>query len=178
MMQRNLTVLRTKQFPEPQLSDLIAFVDEECVLANDPLFSREALSENQCTNSAEREAIKRKQIKIYASKVQSSNKHLVCAVCSKKHALDFFPTFKSKDLKERSKLILKNRLCFGYYGADHIAKNCTKRRICKVYAGKYHSALHGYLPKAEITGKEKFAKDPTQGILLQIHQRRLLRICM
>ena len=68
---RKALVLRTKQFREPQLSDLIAFVDEECVLANDPLFSREALSENQHTNSAEREVIKRKPIKTYASKIQS-----------------------------------------------------------------------------------------------------------
>ena len=56
---------------------------------------------------------------------------------------------------------MKNRLCFGCYGADHIAKNCTKRRTCKICAGKHPSALHGYLPKSEITIKERFAQNPT-----------------
>ena len=42
---RKVFMLRKHQQLEPELSDLTDFVEEEMVLANDPLFSREALKD-------------------------------------------------------------------------------------------------------------------------------------
>ena len=42
---RKVFMLRKHQQLEPELSDLIDFVEEEIMLANDPLFSREALKD-------------------------------------------------------------------------------------------------------------------------------------
>ena len=42
---RNVQAIRKRHLREPDLQDLISFVEEETVLMNDPLFSREALHE-------------------------------------------------------------------------------------------------------------------------------------
>ena len=42
---RNVEVIRKRHLREPDLQDLIKFVEEETVLMNDPLISRETLHE-------------------------------------------------------------------------------------------------------------------------------------
>ena len=42
---RKIFMLRKHQQLEPEVSDLIKFVEEEMVLVNDPMFSREALKD-------------------------------------------------------------------------------------------------------------------------------------
>ena len=43
-------------------------------------------------------------------KFKVSNKHLVCAVCSKKHDLDFCPTFKSKEPERKKQIDIEEQI--------------------------------------------------------------------
>ena len=63
-----------------------------------------------------------------------------CPVSCEKHYLQ-------QTLEERRKLIFKKKLCYGYFQEikkEHNAKNCSKRRFCKVCNGKHPITLHGY----------------------------------
>ena len=68
---RKITMLRKHQQLEPELSDLIDFVEKEMVLANDPLFSREALKDY--TDKHDRSS-KKRLIKSYAAQTPAPAK--------------------------------------------------------------------------------------------------------
>ena len=56
---------------------------------------------------------------------------------------------------ERSKMLRRKRLCYGCYfpvSAEHTAKTCKKRRVCRICAMKHPTGLHGYVPGWEVGG--------------------------
>jgi len=71
------------------------------------------------------------------------NSLFVCLV----NQLELCPTYMSKVLKERTRWLLRQRLCFGCLGKGHISTNFTNRRTCKVYNLKHPSSLHRFSPK-------------------------------
>ena len=97
-------------------------------------------------------------MKSYASnatdKVQEEKddiKDIKCPVCEEKHDLD-----KCKELNnnmpvdERSKMLRRKRLWYGCYlpvSAEHTAKTCKKRRVCKICTMKHANGKHGYVPR-------------------------------
>ena len=51
---------------------------------------------------------------------------------------------------KRSKMLRRKRLCYGCYlpvSAEHTAKTCKKRRVCKICAMKHPTGFHGYVPR-------------------------------
>ena len=71
----------------PDFADLIHFFDDEATLANDPLFSKDALSGYVDRKEA---PSKRRQLKTYlvTGKEKSGKSKEVCYLCQSNHDLD------------------------------------------------------------------------------------------
>ena len=57
-----------------------------------------------------------------------------CPVYEGRHDLDNYRQFNDLILEERSKTLIKKKLCYGCYSpmtAEHNAKSCKKTRKCK-----------------------------------------------
>ena len=115
---REVYSIRSRQSREPELSDLINFIDKETILVNDPLFSREAV--DYYVDKKERPE-RKKRIRSYTTKTEEiHNTNLTrsgknCLVCDGSHDLDNCKEFMSQELKDRIKLLYKNKLCYGCY---------------------------------------------------------------
>jgi len=154
---RKVFNVRRRDRREPALTDLIEFVEEENILANDPLFSKDALKDY--TVHHERSATKRR-MRAYASQAVESMKpntgnyqERECPVCGQHHDLDDCATFMDQSVEDRSKLLGKKRLCYGCYlpiSMNHNARTCKNRKICKICKSKHPTGLHGFTPKKKI----------------------------
>ena len=141
--------------------NLANFVDDEMTLINDPLYSREAGSEylekgptRQCHRGD------RKKFHTMATKTDNPSKDSLkrsktsnertCPVSDEKHNIEDCKYYLQQALKGRSKLIFKKKLCYVCFQEikkDHNAKNCSKKRFCKVCNGKHPTTVHGYVRK-------------------------------
>ena len=91
---------------EPDFADLIHFVDDEATLANDPLFSKDALSGYVDRKEA---PSKRQQLKTYlaTAKEKSGKSKEVCYLCQNNHDLDKCQEYMKKFMEERSKFLFQ-----------------------------------------------------------------------
>ena len=136
---RKVLQIRTS-LREPELNDLIQFVENETTLMTDPLYSRDALQEFNNTTST--------PAKIHG-KIKTFSNHLpiICPCCKDAHDLDDCSTFSKKDIKGKMTFIMRARLCFGCLSKTHIIKDCRKRRTCMRCNEKHPTCLHGMKPK-------------------------------
>ena len=111
---RKVLSIRRHRAEDPELADFIDFINDEILLASDPLFSREALK--VYVEKEERSHLKKK-MKSYASnttdKVQEEKdaiKEMKCPVCEEKHDLDNCKQFSSMSVDERSKMLRKKKI--------------------------------------------------------------------
>ena len=117
---------------EPELLDFIDFVENETLLANDPLSSQEALREY----NEWQEKGPRRKLKFYVSNaaelaknerdVSSRNN---CPVCEGRLDLDNCSRFNDLKMKEQSKTLRKTKLCCDCYlpmTCEHNVKSCKK----------------------------------------------------
>ena len=132
-LNRECLFLRRDKLREPRLDDLITFLDDEVTLASDPLFSKEAFEERINHSRAIQQQVK--PIKTLLIGVQ-------CQLCLGSHDIEICPLFKNADLKEKSRLVMSARLCFGCYGKGHVFTDCTKKRICEKCKGSHPTSLH------------------------------------
>ena len=59
-------------------------------------------------------------------------------------------------------MLRRKRLCYGCYlpvSAEHTAKTCKIRRVCKICTMKLPTGLHGYVPRWEGGGATDNSKD-------------------
>ena len=172
---RKVLIIRRQHKREPELEDFMDFFDDETQLANDPLFSREALTEY--TEKADKGGNNKRRIKQYVGKTKVEKKRgdakdgdrelkkVQCPVCDESQDRNDCSMFKDQTLEERSKILWKKKLCYGCYSPlsqDHNAKTCKQRRICKVCTQSHPTGLHGYLPKKK---QPKVTSDPKDGFL-------------
>ena len=132
--------IRRRRSREPCLADLIAFVDEEVALMNDPLFSKEALTDYV----NKREVQNRRghtKLKTFVTATNNHPSHL----CRNDHDLDTCDEFLKKSVEERSKFLYKEKLCYGCYmpiSTNHSARTCNQRRTCGICNEKHPTGLH------------------------------------
>ena len=137
------------------ISDLILFIDEETTLLNDPLFSRDAVSQYQ---EKKEKYDQKKKVNTFLAKTEiqtnesfklkAQKEEIECPVCGKSHGIEDCADFLKLSIEERSKMIFKKKLCYGCYqkvSIMHNAKNCTNRKVCKVCSGKHPTTLHGLI---------------------------------
>ena len=118
---------------DPELADFIDFINDETLLASDPLFSREALK--VYVEKEDKSHLKKKMksnVWNTTDKVQKEKddkKEIKCLVCEEKHNLDNCRQFNNMPVDERSKMLRRKRLCYGCYlpvTAEHTVKTCKK----------------------------------------------------
>ena len=76
-------------------------------------------------------------------KQEDRNKQSVpCPLCERPHNLNDCEQFLKKTLTERREFVVKKKLCFGCFSAQHIAKNCKERQACKTCKKQHPTTLH------------------------------------
>ena len=143
---RNVMSIRRRHLREPDFADMIHFVDDKATLANDPLFSKEALSGYVDKKKAPN---RRKQLKTYLTAAEEKTEEIVNVrqLCQKSHDFDSCPEYKKKSVEGRSKFLFQKKLCYGCYtpiSSEHNARICKKRRVCDICSERHPNGLHGY----------------------------------
>ena len=148
---RKVQAIRKGHLSEPDLQDLIKFVEEETVLMNDPLFSRETLYEytkhpEKSTHVNARKlkncygkADEKNEMAVEQTKILASTK---CKFCDGNHDLDDCQFYHGITVDDRSSFLKKNIFCYGCYA--EISPKHTAGKICQ---GKHPTGLHGYKRK-------------------------------
>eukprot|EP00794_Sanderia_malayensis_P004020 gene4020-4569_t len=135
--------------------DFVNLIEEETRLVNDPLYSREALSEvqNSFKDRFRREMAKDTKMSVYSTDYSSTETDRVyepkssCPSCEGLHDLDKCPDYLKLDVKERSKFLYENKLCYACYkptSPTHVSKSCRQRRMCNICTGSHPTGLHGF----------------------------------
>ena len=151
---RNALRIRRTETREPELLDLTNFIEDEMILVNDPLFSREAVGQYDEKPPRPQKFQKHQKIHTYAITKDAVDEREVtqaktgnCPVCEKgHHDIEDCPTFLTQPVQDRSKTVFKKKLCYGCLAAiskEHNAKKCSNRRSCKVCNGRHTTTLRG-----------------------------------
>ena len=131
---------------EPGLTDLTNFIEDEMVLVNDPLFSREAVGQYE-EKSLSRSTKHKFQTHVIKEIGESAKRDKAkCPVCYDHHHIEECQIFLSQTTEDRSKTLYKKKLCHGCFGnisKEHNTKSCTNSRMCKVCSGRNPTVLHG-----------------------------------
>ena len=97
--------IRKKHECEPNLSDLIEFIDQETTLVNNPMFSRKAIE--GFNGKSEKQPEKRnRRLKTLATEAVEEK----CPICSSNHDIDECEDLKKLTVDERSKVFFKKKL--------------------------------------------------------------------
>ena len=70
-----------------------------------------------------------------------------CPLCNSSHDLDECRNLNEMEVEGRIRFLSIQKSCYGCYekiSQSHAARNCPVRRTCKICAGKYPTALHGF----------------------------------
>ena len=152
-------------------STFMNFVREEAELANDPIFSPDALkAERKKTGTQPKWGWKNKSKKKddsnlsanslatsgtpHPSDLAPSTKPFAdqtdqaCPLCNGQHALVKCSKFLKNSVDERSEFIRSKALCFGCFKSGHMSSGCRNRSICKECGRRHHTLLHGVKPKS------------------------------
>ena len=118
---RKIQNIRRRELREPDLTDFVCFVEEETLLMNDPLLSREALREYAGQKEKEGKAKHKKLKNCYTKSEEkvtqnqsSVNLRKKCVFCDGSHDLDC-QFYIEIPFEEISKFLKENKLCYGCY---------------------------------------------------------------
>ncbi len=148
---------RTKSGPKAvTFSEFVRYVKSESELANDPVFSPDALKRERRgrmdnTTRETRFKGRNREFKAdsfaigtsqeqYSSHLRSQRPVSKCPLCEKNHALESCQELKGKKVEERVEFIKKKGLCFGCLKAGHLSVSCQSRLSCEE-CGKLHPTL-------------------------------------
>ena len=125
--------LRRKKGKEANFNDLVDFVDFHSSRVGDPAYSHSVMRET-------------KSHKVNTSICDEKTvRFAVCPICNDKHHIEDCPSYVSKTVDEKHKLVFKHRLCFACLAPiteNHRWKTCTKKMICKTCKGLHPTSLH------------------------------------
>ena len=143
---------------EGHLPELIDLVDKETVWENDPLFSRDAVSQYTSKPDKYDRAHRRKKLQTYMAETKEGSEPVKCPACAKNHDLEGCQVYLNKSLEDRSKFIYTSKLCYGCLSSiikDLNAKNCKNRRSCKKCNEKQLTTLHRLKIGKKTTSRDK-----------------------
>ncbi|XP_066932171.1 uncharacterized protein [Clytia hemisphaerica] len=140
---RKVINIRTESDREPCFKDVLLFVENEMIVASDPLFSREAFKDRFYDDSrVGRSDFKPKRLHDRKDGTKGY-KTFLCSACDVDHDIEVCPIFKGKTMEEKFRFILKEKLCFGCLEKGHLASSCKNRRTCLVCNKKHPTITHG-----------------------------------
>eukprot|EP00794_Sanderia_malayensis_P019358 gene19358-21278_t len=152
---RKVFGLKRDELRAAEFIDFVNLIEEETRLGNDPLYSREALSEvqNSFKDRFRREMAKDTKMSVYSTDYSSTETDRVyepkssCPSCEGLHDLDKCPDYLKLDVKERSKFLYENKLCYACYkptSPTHVSKSCRQQRTCNICTESHPTGLHGF----------------------------------
>ena len=142
------------------MPDISRFVNEETILVNDPVFSREAIQEY--VMHPQKKLNKHKKIGNFATH-STKEVFTICLLCEGKHNLDDHKSFKENDLQERSRFLFEQKLCYGCLSptsSSHNTRNSKISKEWKVWKKMHPTSLHGFFlfssfPKENLKREKK-----------------------
>ena len=141
--------IRKAQMREPGLTDLTNFIEDEMVLVDDLLFSRETVGQYEEKPLKQQSRSTKHTFQTHAIKEAGDNgkrDKAQCQVCDDHHDIEECQIFLSQTMEDRSKTLYKKKLCYGCLGnipKEHNTKSCANKRMCKVCSGQHPTLLHG-----------------------------------
>ena len=159
---------QTKSKKIVTFSALVKFVRGEAELANDPIFSPDALkAERKKTGAQPKWGWRNKSRKKDDSNLSANSfatagsppvNNLVssskpsadqnCPLCNARHDLVKCSKFLKSSVDERSEVIRSKGLCYGCFKSGHVSSGCRNRSICKECGRRHHTLLHGVKPRS------------------------------
>lgn len=172
-------VLQAKTKATVKFKNLVDFVREEAELANDPVFSPDALKrERRKTGNYARGRINRpgsmsskpKPSQSFAtsatrsdSTANSSNQYIgnqPCPLCNGNHALSKCNQFLKNTAEERSEIIRNKSLCFRCFRGGHLSAQCPSKSSCEECGKRHNTLLHGAKPRSKTNNQQFTPRKP------------------
>ena len=160
--------------------DLVEFVREEADLANDPVFSPEALKSKK-NKAPDRSRVMRSQgansFASFSSRTppresrgrpnaeQEPKQQSSCVFCGGNHPPHKCEELSRKSIDERLALVRSKGLCFGCLKRGHQSKNCRARLNCEKCGRQHPTPLHDPTYKegsSKQNTPESYRPDPVQ----------------
>ena len=148
-------------------SDFVKFVKEEAELANDPIFSPDALKKERNKTVTVNQPRFGRKIRPKSkgvdgasgtslatgglpteSKIASEKSYQPCPLCEGQHSLVKCSSFLKKSVDQRSDVIHEKGLCYGCFKRGHMSASCLDRFTCGECGRPHHTLLHGVKPKS------------------------------
>ncbi|PFX24881.1 hypothetical protein AWC38_SpisGene10528 [Stylophora pistillata] len=129
---RHAHEVQTKLMKIVTSSDFTKFVMEEAELANDPIFSLDALKAEKKKNNSQTSGSSQPSL----PPLQRSARPRKCS------------KFLKSSVDERSEIIRSKSLCFGCFKSGHVSSGCRNRSTCKECGRHHHTLLHGVKPRS------------------------------
>ena len=121
---------------KPGLIDLTNVTEDELVLVNNPLFSREAVGQYEEKPLKRQSRSTKHRFQAHVTKeIGDSGKSdkVKCPVCDDHHDIEECQVFLSQTMEDRIKTPYKKKLGYGSLGnisKEHNAKSCANRTMC------------------------------------------------
>lgn len=147
---------QTKSSVRVSFSDFVKFVKGEANLANDPLFSPDALKREKRKQSDKDQRSKPRKggtasagsfATNAASPTTTGFPAARCPLCEKSHSLEKCAELKRKTSDERRDFVSAKGLCFGCLRKGHLSRSCQSRLTCEEWSQSHPTVLHGAKPK-------------------------------
>ena len=154
--------------------EFVKFVQKEADLANDPIFSPDALrrekrrpSERDQRSNGRKSgptAVNSLATNATPKTALSSSRCLAasCLLCEKNHDLEKCPELKRNNLDQRRDFIASNGLCFGCLRKGHLAMSCQSRLCCDECGRMHPTVLHGPKPQRRQTKESRGSQKDTE----------------
>ncbi|KAK3737868.1 hypothetical protein QZH41_019749, partial [Actinostola sp. cb2023] len=181
---RHAHEFQAKSGKPTSFSNFVKFVRQEAELANDPVFSPEALMRERkktivsvkprnrsgyshrtngkpqpgqsfVTNAGENTSTPTNQA--------AASTDQLCQVCNGKHDLAKCSKFLKSSAEERSEVIRSNKLCFRCFKKGHVSADCQSNPSCEECGKRHHTLLHGAKPKYRTGQSSDTRTRPTRG---------------
>ena len=123
-------------------------MNDENLIVNDPVFSKEALEQYIDKKTKSRRVAK--YVSGSKEKFVDLTLRAPCVNCGENHQLDGCLKFMDMALKDKINFLSKKKYCFGCLQPmkpQHNAKTCDKRLNCRTCSGGHPTTMHGYVPK-------------------------------
>ena len=131
---------------EAMFDDIVNFVKFASDVANDPIYSREAMGQKASDHNKgkEKRFIQKTSFATDTNTVPAGKDpgKVACPLCSRTHDLEDCEDFIKKTVEERRKFIMGKRLCFSCFLDNHQSKDCKNKRKCKECGKPHPTTMH------------------------------------
>ena len=126
----------------PTFDEFVSFLEEEDLIAHDPLIRTLQKSEGvkERRTGASFASDSRPDYPNPGAGVGRS--FGTCVFCGERHSLQICKKFGLQTYEERQQYIRNHRLCFGCLVRGHIARDCKNRKTCQICQGGHPTSMH------------------------------------